>query len=106
MSSRASIGTSRCATRLSLMRASASIAGKARKKSPRLGDVGERLDGVGGAQAAERLDRVEAHVGVRIVERGDERVDGRRVLLLAEGQRRLHAQVGVGPLQQLDRAAP
>ena len=79
----------------SLIWASASMAGNARKKSSRLGDVGERVDGVGGAQPAERFDGVEADVDVGIVQRADQRVDGGRVLLLAERQRRLDAQVGV-----------
>ena len=99
--SSSSSGTRRGATRGSSIRASASIAGKARKKSRGLGDARQRIDGLGGAQTPERLDRVEPDVRVGILERRDERGDRGRMALLAEGQRRLHAQIGIGVAQQL-----
>ena len=60
------------------MRASASSAGNARKKSPDSAIAASGSTRRGGAEPAERLDRVEADVDVRIVERGEQRVDRRR----------------------------
>ena len=54
----------------------------------------------GGSQPAQRLDGVEPHVGIGIVERLEERRHRRGVLLIAEREGGLDAQVGVAVLQQ------
>ena len=47
-----------------------------------------------------RFDRVKPHIDVRIVERGDQRVDRFAAALRAEGQRRLDTQIGIGVAHQ------
>ena len=76
--------------------------GEGDEKVARLGDGGERLDGLDRAQLAERLDGVVAHVHVLVAERTQERVGGARVALLAERERGLDAQVRVRPLEEID----
>ena len=83
------------------------MAGKRQEEIVGLGDVGERIDRVRGAHASERLDGVEPHVDVRILAaRAISASTARRRLPLAERQRGLHAQAGIGIVQQRRRAAP
>ena len=74
---------------------------KREKEVARLGDGGQRLHGRGRGDLAQRLDRVEPHVGVRIVERGEQRRFRVRAGLHPERQRGLNPQVCVGVAQQV-----
>ena len=97
---------SRGATAGSLMRDSASSAGNARKKSCDSAIAASRSTAAGRRQFAERLDRVKSHVHVLVVERARAARRRPRAALRAERQRRLNPQIGVGVLQQIDRATP
>ena len=77
------------------MRTNASMAGKARKKSPETGNLGEAVDGLGMRLLADGLDRMKPHVDVRIVERCNQRLDGFGPALRAERERRLDAEIGI-----------
>ena len=84
----------------SSIRASASIAANARKKSRDSTMSRSGCTAAAASQPAQRLDGVEPHVGIGIAERLEERRHRRGVLLIAEREGGLDAQVGVAVLQQ------
>ena len=113
-------GDSRGAAIGSPIRARASIAGNARKKSPEVGDRDQPIDRRRVPVAADGFDRMKPHVDVRIVERRDQRLDSLGPALRAKRQCRLDAKIGIvishqrhervgdvdaGQRQQLQRAA-
>ena len=75
--------------------------GEGEKEVARLGDRGQPLHRRRGRELAERLDGVEPHVGVRIIQRREQRVGRFGMGLRPERQRRLNPQIDVGIAQQI-----